>query len=67
VSSHLYSTSPQFLTESDAEYVIVAVKHIFENSVIVQYEILNTIEDQILSNVQMQLSNQKSSGVNMKG
>lgn len=36
---HLYSTALQHLTESDAEYVTVAVKHFFETVVILQYEI----------------------------
>ena len=42
---HIYSTAPQNLTESDAEYVTVAVKHFFETVVILQYEIQNTLED----------------------
>jgi hypothetical protein len=42
---HLYSTAPQHLTESDAEYVTVAIKHFFESVVILQYEIQNTLED----------------------
>ena len=36
---HLYSTQPQNLTENDAEYIIIAVKHIYESVVILQYEI----------------------------
>jgi len=44
------------LTENDAEYVIKAVKHFFEDILIVQYEIQNTIEDQILSEVQIKIS-----------
>jgi hypothetical protein len=42
---HIYSTSPQNLTEKDAEYVIVAVKHFYSDIVILQYEIHNTLED----------------------
>ena len=42
---HLYSTAPQHLTESDTEYVTVAIKHFFESVVILQYEIQNTLED----------------------
>ena len=44
------------MTENDAEYVIKAVKHFFEDILIVQYEIQNTIEDQILSEVQIKIS-----------
>ena len=42
---HLYSTAPQQLTEQDAEYVIVCVKHVFQGHVILQYQIHNSIED----------------------
>ena len=65
---HLYSTQAQNLTESNAEYVIVAIKHFFENVVILQYEIQNTIEDQILSKVQVKISKFDSpSGLKVKG
>lgn len=36
---HIYSTAVQELTESDAEYVIVVIKHFFEKVVILQYQI----------------------------
>jgi len=65
---HIYSTAVQELTESDAEYVIVAVKHFFEKVIILQYQIQNTIEDQILSKVQMKLNNLESEqGLKVKG
>lgn len=65
---HIYSTAVQELTESDAEYVIVAIKHFFEKVVILQYQIQNTIEDQILSNVQVKLNNLESEqGLKVKG
>lgn len=65
---HVYSTAVQELTESDAEYVIVSIKHFFEKVVILQYQIQNTIEDQILSKVQVKLSNLESShGLKVKG
>lgn len=43
--SHFFSTQPQELTESDAEYVIACVKHVFTKNVILQYQIANSIED----------------------
>ena len=65
---HVYSTAVQALTESDAEYVIVAIKHFFENVVVLQYQIHNTIEDQILSNVQIKITNLESAhGLKVKG
>lgn len=45
------------MTESDAEYVITAIKHVFQSVIILQYEIHNTLEDQILSNIQVKISN----------
>lgn len=65
---HIYSTAVQELTEGDAEYVIVAVKHFFEKVIILQYQIQNTIEDQILSKVQIKLNNLESEhGLKVKG
>ena len=56
------------MTENDAEYVIKAVKHFFEDILIVQYEIQNTIEDQILSEVQIKISKFETlHGLKMKG
>lgn len=56
----LYSTSHQNLTESDDIYVITAFKHVFQEVIILQYEILNTLEDQILSKVNIKINNAES-------
>ena len=48
---HLFTSEPQALTDNDAEYVIKGIKHFFETVIVIQYEIQNTIEDQILSEV----------------
>jgi coatomer protein complex subunit gamma len=39
------------LTESETEYVVQCVKHIFTNHVVLQFIVQNTIEDQRLDNV----------------
>ncbi len=39
------------LTETEAEYVVHCVKHIFDQHIVFQYFIQNTIEDQRLENV----------------
>lgn len=65
--SHFFSTQPQELTESDAEYVIACVKHVFTNNVILQYQIANSIEDQILSKVQVKLTKFESASLKVKG
>jgi hypothetical protein len=39
------------LTEEDTEYNIVAVKHVFDDAVVVQFNCTNTITEQILEDV----------------
>lgn len=63
-----FSTKAEDLNERDSEYVITAVKHFFKKIAIVQYEIHNTLEDQILSNVQIKISKFESKhNLKMKG
>jgi len=45
------SSSEVALTENEMEYVVTCTKHIFENHVILQFSVLNTIDDQKLQNV----------------
>lgn len=40
----LKTSKPVALTESGLEYDVKAIKHLFENNVVVQYQITNTIE-----------------------
>ena len=55
---HLYSSSPpSYLNDSQAEYVVQTIKHFFDKFIIVQYSILNTLEDHILSDVRLKVSN----------
>ncbi|EXJ88553.1 hypothetical protein A1O1_05483 [Capronia coronata CBS 617.96] len=39
------------LTESETEYVVSAVKHIFKEHVVIQYDIKNTLDQTVLENV----------------
>ena len=39
------------LSESEAEYVVSCDKHVFQNSIVFQFHIKNTIEDCVLENV----------------
>ena len=39
------------LTESETEYVVTAIKHIFNEHIVLQYEVKNTLPDTILENV----------------
>mmetsp|Transcript_14599 Transcript_14599/g.31460 ORF Transcript_14599/g.31460 Transcript_14599/m.31460 type:complete len:945 (-) Transcript_14599:205-3039(-) len=45
------STRPAPLTESETEYVVECIKHIFDDHVVLQFIVQNTIEDQRLDNV----------------
>lgn len=47
----LKSSAPVELTESETEYVVSAVKHIFKEHVVLQFEIKNTLPDTILEDV----------------
>ncbi|KAJ4522746.1 coatomer subunit gamma [Exophiala dermatitidis] len=39
------------LTESETEYVVGAVKHIFKENIVIQYDIKNTLDQTVLENV----------------
>jgi coatomer protein complex subunit gamma len=41
------------LTESETEYVVTAIKHIFKDHIVIQYDIKNTLEDTVLTDVEM--------------
>jgi len=56
-SKHIYSSAMSAVNDSSAEYVVHTVKHFFDNVIIVQYSITNTLEDQILSDVKLQITN----------
>lgn len=45
------SSAPVPLTESETEYVVRCTKHIFQNHVVLQFTVQNTIEEQRLDNV----------------
>lgn len=49
------STPETLLTEAEMEYVVGCVKHIFSDHVVLQFSVLNTIDDQLLQNVRVQL------------
>jgi coatomer subunit gamma len=47
----LKSSSVVELTESETEYVVSAVKHIFKEHIVLQYDIKNTLPDTVLEDV----------------
>jgi coatomer subunit gamma len=48
------STAEIPLTETEMEYVVTCCKHIFDDHIVLQFKILNTIDDQKLVNVYME-------------
>jgi coatomer protein complex subunit gamma len=49
----LKSSDAVELTESETEYVVTAIKHIFKSHIVLQYDIKNTLEDTVLLDVEM--------------
>lgn len=49
----LKSSAVVELTESETEYVVSAIKHIFKDHIVIQYEVKNTLPDTVLMDVQM--------------
>ncbi|KAF7728890.1 coatomer subunit gamma [Apophysomyces ossiformis] len=47
------STKPIELTESETEYVVHCVKHVFAKHIVFQFNCTNTLNDQLLENVEM--------------
>lgn len=47
----LKSSLPVELTESETEYVVTAVKHIFKEHLVLQYDIKNTLDGVVLTDV----------------
>ncbi|KAI9367184.1 adaptin N terminal region-domain-containing protein [Aspergillus egyptiacus] len=47
----LKSSVPVELSESETEYVVTAVKHIFKEHIVLQYDIKNTLPDIVLEDV----------------
>ncbi|KAK0783485.1 coatomer subunit gamma [Friedmanniomyces endolithicus] len=49
----LKSSATVELTESETEYVVSAVKHVFREHVVLQFEVKNTLADYVLADVSM--------------
>jgi coatomer protein complex subunit gamma len=47
------TTRESALTESEMEYVVKCIKHVFDGHIVLQFSILNTIDDQRLTNVRV--------------
>lgn len=52
----LFKTSePVHLTESETEYTVKCIKHVYAQHLILQFDCMNTMSDQLLENVQVRL------------
>ncbi|KJE93213.1 coatomer subunit gamma-2 [Capsaspora owczarzaki ATCC 30864] len=49
------SSKPTPLTEAETEYVVSCTRHIFSRAVVFEYELTNTLNDQLLEDVKVQL------------
>lgn len=49
----LCSSSPIELTESETEYVVTAIKHIYQDHIVIQYDIKNTLTSTVLEDVSL--------------
>lgn len=61
------SARPVPLTESETEYVVTCTKHIFQNHVVLQFSVQNTIEDQRLDNVTVLIDDSHSDAFTASG
>jgi len=60
------SSQPVELTESETEYVVNCVKHIFPKHIVFQFNCTNTLEDQLLENVTVRMDTSNVKGVNVE-
>jgi len=49
------SSQPVELTESETEYTVACIKHVFPGHVVLQFDCTNTLADQLLENVRVEL------------
>lgn len=61
------SSQPVQLTESETEYVVQCIKHIFPSHVVLQFTVQNTIEEQRLDNVTVVLDDSDAEAFNVSG
>jgi len=61
------SSKPVMLTESETEYVVQCIKHIFPSHIVLQFTVTNTIEEQRLDNVTVVFDDSDSESFNISG
>jgi len=61
----LNSTPPQYLTESDmvsSPYHVKVIKHIFPGHIVLQYPVSNTLQEQVLRNLTLEIGTDEDNG-----
>ena len=61
------SSLPVALTESETEYVVQCIKHIFKEHIVLQFTVQNTLEDQRLDNVTVLVDDSESEVFKVSG
>jgi coatomer protein complex subunit gamma len=61
------SSLPIPLTEAETEYVVQCTKHVFENHVVLQFSVQNTVDDQRLDNLTVLVDDSDSEVFNASG
>uniref|UniRef100_A0A7S3LLT2 Coatomer subunit gamma n=1 Tax=Aplanochytrium stocchinoi TaxID=215587 RepID=A0A7S3LLT2_9STRA len=54
------SVPPKHLTESETEYLVRCTKHIFPHHIVFQFDVTNTINDQLLTDVEVVMDETES-------
>ena len=49
------SSQPVELTESETEYTVAVIKHVFPGHIVLQFDCTNTLADQLLEQVRVEL------------
>ncbi|PVI06480.1 coatomer subunit gamma [Periconia macrospinosa] len=62
----LKSSAPVELTEPETEYVVTAIKHIFKDHIVIQYEVKNTLPDTVLLDVEMVVTPEEDEDVQLE-
>jgi len=60
------SSKPVELTESETEYVVHCIKHIFPQHIVLQYNVTNTLKEQLLENLTVKVDTTAMKGAKVE-
>lgn len=61
------SSAPVQLTESETDYTVQLIKHVYARHIVFQFDCVNTLADQLLENVRIELLLPEAGGFLLKG